>query len=147
MGRRRVGDLDRLLELYARWLENGEIGLAVGSASSLLARWMDAKGHMVFGGSGPCEAMPRDSVESRIHLAIYYLARESPLCADVLRLEIDAGWREVAQRYRAPTYRPRTSGQLEKALTLGVSLRTYKRRLAEARDFVATRLGINELTQ
>ncbi|MNF13808.1 hypothetical protein D3C80_2157790 [compost metagenome] len=61
----------------------------------------------------------------------------------MLRLEVDAGWREVALRYGAERYRPHGADQLAEALALGVSLRTYRRRLAEARDYLATRLKVS----
>jgi len=56
------------------------------------------------------------------------------LCADVLRLEFDAGWWQVCQRLGIKQYDPRNIGQLEKAHALGISWATYKRRLTKALD-------------
>ena len=55
MGRRRVGDFDQLLEAWARWLADTRCSLG-GGGGSLLARWMDAKGHLIFGGGGGSES-------------------------------------------------------------------------------------------
>ena len=69
------------------------------------------------------------------------MAVTAPLCADVLRLEYDAGWWRVAQRRGIQNYDPRSIGQFEKAEALGISFATYKRRLSEARATIEDQLG------
>ncbi len=136
-GRRRVGDFDSLLEAWARWLATP--GGLPGSPRSLLARWMDGKGHLVFGG-GP-GGMPLDAMEVRIEEAVREMGKANQLREDVLRLEYSAGWRVVVERRGMRGYDPRGLNQMQQALHLGIGLRTYKLRLAEARAHVADRLG------
>lgn len=136
-GRRRVGDFDSLLEAWARWLATP--GGLPGASCSLLARWMDGKGHLVFGG-GP-GGMPLDAMEVRIEEAVCEMGKANQLREDVLRLEYSAGWRVVVERRGMRGYDPRGLNQMQQALHLGIGLRTYKLRLAEARAHVADRLG------
>jgi hypothetical protein len=124
-------------ELWARWCESG------GTASagrSMLAKLIDNKGEIFFGGSGG-SSEPADSLEAAIESLVVAMAVTAPLCADVLRLEYDAGWWRVAQRRGIQNYDPRSIGQFEKADALGISFATYKRRLSEARDLIETQLG------
>lgn len=137
-GRRRAGRFDQLLEAWAGWLVASATG-AEGVPRSLLARWMDAKGHLVFGGGSG--GVPLDTVEARIEDAVRDMGRENPLREDVLRLEYAAGWWLVVVRRGLRGYDPCGLTQLQNALHLGVSLKTYKRRLAEARADVAKTLG------
>lgn len=140
MARRRLGRLDELLELWARWCERA-VDDFDAPRRSLLARWMDARGHLIFGGSsGP--SVPLDEIESRIALAVAELERSDPLAADVLRLEHDASWRAVVEARGIRGYSPLNARQLEKALALGVSLRTYRGRLAKAREHVAAHIKV-----
>lgn len=137
MARRRASRLDQQLEAWARWLAQPE-----GSAAprSLLARWMDAKGHLIFGGGAP-GAPVLDLLEARIELAVRALGQANPLAEDALRLEYAAGWRLVVARRGLRGYDPRGLTQLQQALHLGVSVRTYRLRLAEARAHVAEHIG------
>ena len=136
-GRRRVGDFDSLLEAWARWLD-APGGLPT-AGRSLLARWMDGKGHLVFG-AGP-GGMPIDAMEVHIEEAVREMGKANQLREDVLRLEYGAGWRVVVERRGMRGYHPRGLNQMQQALHLGIGLRTYKLRLAEARAHVADRLG------
>lgn len=138
MARRRVGDFDALMEQWARWLDSGS-AVQLGGGASLLARWMDSKGHMVFGGTAT-QGGPLCALEERIELAAIELGKVCALREDVLRLEYAAGWWRVAGRRGLKGYDPRGLGQLQNALRLGVSVRTYRLRLAEARAFMAQRL-------
>lgn len=136
-GRRRAGDFDSLLEQWARWLAVPD-SVRLGGGS-LLSRWMAAKGHLAFGGGGGFA--PVETMESRIEAIVQDLGLINPLCEDVLRLEYAAGWWMVVKRRSLSGYDPRGLKQLQQALHLGIGLRTYKQRLAEARAFVADRLG------
>jgi len=140
VGRRRVGDLDALLEGWARWLDAAVSGAVEGAPRSLLARWMDAKGHLIFSGGAPGSPV-LDTVEARIELAVRELGGSCQLAEDVLRLEYVAGWWRVVERRGLRGYDPRGLKQLQNAIHLGVSVRTYRLRLAEARAYVAERLG------
>ncbi|MOA70444.1 hypothetical protein D3C78_1993300 [compost metagenome] len=61
----------------------------------------------------------------------------------MLRLEYDAGACYVVWRRGIKDYGAAGIGQFEKAHALGVSLRTYRSRLAEARATIATLLGVS----
>ena len=97
----------------------------------MLAKLIDNKGEMFFGGGGG-STEPPDSVESRIEARVVAMAASAPLRADVLRMEFDAGWWEVCSRHGIKHYNPRGIGQFEKSQALRISLATYKRRLTEA---------------
>ncbi len=138
MGRRRRSDIDDLLEAWARWCHSG--GVVLGSGSSMLAKMIDNKGLMNFG-SGGGKSPVVDCIEARIEAIVMVMANQNQLRADVLRLEVGAGWMAVAKRRGFRGYDPMTMGQFEKANALGVSVRTYRRRLAAARDQLERELG------
>ncbi|MNM21441.1 hypothetical protein D3C81_318010 [compost metagenome] len=133
--------LNALLESWARWSEGGGAYVLGGGGKSLLARWMDTKGYIVFGGSAG-SASVNDEIEARINDLVTQLFAENELRADVLRLEYSAGWYVVTVRRSLRGYDPRGLDQLQKAYHLGISLRTYERRLAEAREFIKVGLGL-----
>lgn len=140
MARRRAGDFDALLDSWARWLCEPDRGIP-GGGQSLLARWMDARGQLVFSGGARSAPVPIAGIEETIELAVVEMGKATPLREDVLRLEYAAGWWRVAQRRGLVGYDPAGLTQLQNALHLGVSVRTYRQRLGEARTFVAERLG------
>jgi len=140
MARRKNNNrLDQALELWARWSWPESVGTAGGK--SMLAKLIDNKGEIFFGGSGPVSG-PVDGLESMIEAAVYSMFVAHPLRADVLRLEYGANWWSVVIRRNIASYEQEGIGQFEKAEALGVSLRTYRSRLAEARDTIQTLLGI-----
>lgn len=139
MARRKGNNrLDDALELWARWSwpESGGAG-----GKSMLAKLIDNKGELFFGGSGPSGG-PADGLESKIEAAVLGMFVENALRADVLRLEYGANWWAVAERRKIIGYEQDGIGQFEKADALGVSLRTYRSRLAEARATIEILLGI-----
>lgn len=131
--------LDQALELWARWSWPESVG--AGSGKSMLAKLIDNKGELFFGGSGPVSG-PVDDLESLIEAAVYSMFTANPLRADVLRLEYGANWWSVVIRRNIAGYEQEGIGQFEKAEALGVSLRTYRSRLAEARETIQMLLGI-----
>jgi hypothetical protein len=135
---RRHGNINELLEAWARWCHLG--GAVVGSGSSMLARMIDNQGLMNFGASGG-QSTGADSLEASIEATVLVMANSDQLKADVLRLEYGAGWHSVIKRRRIRGYDARNSGQDEKSKALGVSVRTYRRRLSEARALVMQMLG------
>lgn len=137
MVRRRRKQGAAAYELWAQWCDAGG---EVSAGRSMLAKLIDNKGEIFFGGSGG-SSVPADSLEAAIESLVVAMAVTAPLCADVLRLEYDAGWWRVAQRRGIKNYDPRCIGQYEKAEALGISLATYKRRLSEALDTIETQLG------
>jgi hypothetical protein len=142
MARRRVGALDELLESWARWCDSpSDVVSYGGSGGSMLARLIDTRGDLNFGGGGG-PAGPVDTIETNIEMAVVSLGAQNQLAADVLRLECVAGWWQVTSRRGIRGYDPRGLGQLQNALALGISVRTYRRRLAEAREYVAQRLKV-----
>lgn len=126
----RPGRLERQLDAWARWVVDGR---QERMPPSLLARWMDGKGHIVFGGG---TSLPADVLETVIEAAVVKMATTHPLRADVLRLEFGAGCYAVAERRGIKGYDPRNMSQTKHALALGMSVRTYRTRLAEAKTLV-----------
>ena len=107
----------------------------------MLAKLIDNKGELIFGGSGGASGGPADSLELLIEAAVMKMFLADPMRADVLRLECGAAWWQVAGRRGIKDYDPRGLGHFEKALALGISLRTYRRRLAEAKTIIETAVG------
>lgn len=131
MGRRSRSDIDELLEAWARWCHSGSV--VSSSGSSMLAKMIENKGFMTFSSGGGTSPLI-DSIEARIEAVVMVMANQNQLRADVLRLEYGAGWLSVAKRLGLCGYDPKYMGQFENATALGVSVRTYRRRLAAARD-------------
>lgn len=142
MARRVYGRLDRLLESWARWLSAGGIA-ELGVGATMLGRLIDSGGELNFGGGGGGSCEPRDTLEERVEILVYQMAKAAPLRADVLRLEYAAGYQRVAVARGWKHYTP-DQDQLSHALLLGVSLRTYRTRLAEARGEIAADFGYHE---
>ena len=71
------------------------------------------------------------------------MAAKSLEQADVLRLEYAAGLPQVFERRKIQDYDSSTASQLDRARALGLSWRTYKRRLAAAREMIIERLSAN----
>lgn len=124
-------------ELWARWCADGGV---ISAGRTMLAKLIDNKGEMFFGGSGG-SSEPVDSLEAAIESLVVSMAVTEPLRADVLRLEYDAGWWFVVHRRGIKNYDPQSIGQFEKADALGISFATYKRRLSEARATIENQLG------
>lgn len=133
--RRRSLALDRVLEGWARWnagFQDATSGL------SMLARWMDGRGHMVFGTSAVQD--DPSALEVLVETAVAGMFATDPLLADVLRLEYAAGYWNVCERRGIRGYDPRNTTHLKNALCLEVSLRTYRGRLAKAKAIIQTAL-------
>lgn len=129
----RPGRLERRLNDWARWVVSGG---QESAAPSLLARWMDGKGHIVFG-SGSTD--PADVIETIIEASVLRMFATDALGqlrADVLRLEFGAGSHQVATRRGIKGFDPRTNSQAKMAEAMGISYRTYRRRLAEAKKII-----------
>lgn len=139
MTRRERKQLDARLDLWSMWSESG---LAQSPGRTMLAKLIDNKGEIFFGGSAGSDGTAY-SVESDIEAAVVAMAAIDPLQADVLRLEYDAGWWEVCARRGISSYRPAGIGQFEKSAALGIGLATYKRRLSAALETVKTHLGVS----
>ncbi|MCE0923313.1 hypothetical protein LU673_25400 [Pseudomonas alloputida] len=137
MSSHRAADIDALLQAWAVWCD-GDSGL-LGAGTSMLAKLIEGKGQILFGGSGGASS-PRDSVEARIEAVVMRMAAKSADRADVLRMEYSAGWWGVCERRTIKGYDPRGTDQLKRSQAMAISLRTYKRRLSEARDEIKTEL-------
>lgn len=127
--------LDRCLYLWAVWCHAGKVARGPGAGESLLARMIDNQGLMVFGGSGGGSSIGSDDIERTIESAVGRLAKQNLDAADALRLEYGAGVMQVCAR-RKSWLDERTATQRERARVLGVSVRTYRRRLSEGRQAV-----------
>jgi hypothetical protein len=138
MGRRARTELDDLLEAWARWCVSGSLS---SGSRSLLARWMDSRGHVVFGSGGAdCVSALAFPIEERVEAVVVAMATDDLLMADVLRLEYNAAAHYVVQRRRIKGYDARYSTQVVKAHALGISVRTYRSRLAAARWIIERRV-------
>lgn len=138
MARRKSNNrLDKALELWAAWNMPDS---AQATGRTMLAKLIDNKGEIFFGGSGPAGG-PADSLESAIEALVLKMFAANSLRADVLRLEYDAAYWLVAERRQIVGYDWR-GRQFEKSQALGISLRTYRSRLAEARCIITEHLGI-----
>lgn len=132
--------LDKLLHSWAAWCAGGLGG--IGSGSSMLAQLIDKKGEIYFDGPSGSSG-PADGIELRIESVVMEMATKSLEQADVLRLEYAAGWWQVCERWKIQDYDPAESTQFDRARALGLSWRTYKRRLAAAREMIIERLSAN----
>lgn len=139
MARRDHKRLRPILERWAWWCLDGA---PVGPGRTMLAKLIENKGEIFFGGSGGSRE-PVDSIEAGIEAAVLTMALSDSLRADVLRLEFDAAWWRVCQRRGVDLeqYDPAVMGQFEKAHAIGISWATYKRRLTEALDIIEHHLG------
>lgn len=131
-----------VLESWSDWCHRGRIDGGVATGRTMLAKLIDNKGEIFFGGGGGGCVVPADDIECRVEGRVVAMvmatdAGDALLRADVLRLEFDAGAWDVCQRRGIRGLNAATATQYEKALALGISLRTYNRRLAEALDEIA----------
>ena len=114
-------NLDEILEMWARWLRNGCNQPRRGYAS-LIEMMMKTQCHFITGG-GP----PPDHLETSVETAVGLLGVKDELAAVVIRVE-----------YGALAYRgiEAHTSQMGRAHALGITLRTYERKLAKARQHV-----------
>ena len=140
MARRKVDTLDVALDLWARWSCADQ---SAPAGRSMLAKLIDNKGELFFGGGGG-GGPQAGGIECAIEAAVLSLFATDSLNADVLRMEYNAAWWLVAARREIEQYDPRGADQYNKAHALGISLRTYERRLKAARTFTETKLRLNK---
>lgn len=121
-------ELDTLMEMWARWVHLGGV---LPQSASLMEVMIANKGVMSFG-SGGKKGPVVDSVEARIEAALMKLAEKKPVIAKVVRVHYGA------QRLKgvAPD-----ADQTTIALAMSLSLRTYRRYLAQGRDHINHSLG------
>lgn len=130
-----------VLESWSDWCHRGRIDGGVTAGRSMLAKLIDNQGEIFFGGSRG-GVVPADGIECRVEGRVVAMvmatdAGDALLRADVLRLEFDAGAWDVCHRRGIRGLDAAAATQYDKALALGISLRTYRRRLAEALDEIA----------
>lgn len=118
--------LERRLELWARWIFNGKTESS--GFSSTLEMMMVTR--CEFSGDG---SVPSYDLEADVEAAVMSLRMTDGSAAKILEVEYGA-W--------VPKSLDGATKQLDKAHALGLSLRTYKRKLAKARKHVADYLGI-----
>lgn len=140
MARRKLDTLDVALDLWARW-SCADQSASVGR--SMLAKLIDNKGELFFGGGGG-SGPQTGGIECAIEAAVLSLFATDPLTADVLRMEYNAAWWLVAGRRGIEQYDPRGADQYNKAHAMGISLRTYERRLKAARTFIEPKLRLSK---
>jgi len=135
--RERMRAQDELLHKWANWTYGG-VGL-LGAGTSMLARLIDRKGENMFSGASGHSA-PQDGIEVLIEGYVAELAAVSIDRADALRLEFSAGWWNVCERRGVEDYDPADANQSDRAHALCMSLRSYERRLSEAKKHIYERL-------
>lgn len=118
--------LERRLELWARWIFNGKTESS--GFASMLEMMMVTRCQFSGGGGAP-----RYDLEADVEAAVISLRMTDGSAAKILEVEYGA-W--------VPKSLDGATKQLDKAHALGLSLRTYKRKLAKARKHVADYLGI-----
>ncbi|WP_372830543.1 hypothetical protein [Pontibacterium sp.] len=130
-------DLDDLLFAWGRWCEfGGEPTVNTASFQSKVMALEPGETITMGGGSGPSDPLGRDSVESMIEAAVMRLSEADIAAANVLRLQYQAGIRSLVKRGVIRSVSARMVEQMNqdaRARTLGVSLRTYRRKLQTAR--------------
>lgn len=120
--------LDTLMEMWARWVHLGGV---LPSSASLMEVMIANKGVMCFG-SGGKKSPVVDRVEAKIEAAIMELAQQKPIVAKVIRVQYGA----IRLRGMPPD-----ADQATIAHTMGLSLRTYRRYLAQGREHIERALG------
>lgn len=130
-------DLDDLLFAWGRWCEFGrEPTINTASFQSKVMALEPGEILMMGGGFGSSDPLERDSVESMIEAAVMRLSEVDIAAANVLRLQYLAGIHALVKR---GVIRPVSTRMVEqmnqdaRARTLGVSLRTYRRKLQAGR--------------
>lgn len=119
-----TASLNRFLELWARWVHTGH----VVKAKSILQKIMDGDS---FARSGGGSSPMIDCVELNIEAALMRLMVTNKNAVLVCRVEYGATF--------LPNL-PVDATREARALRMGMSLRTYNRRLKEARDHIETSL-------
>lgn len=118
--------LDPIMERWAIWCQDGGI---LPGYRSIMNEMINNHGVMVFGSGGGRD--PRvDCIEAEIEAIIAKLAQLDLKTVEVLRTQYNV--RNVRRLYDA--------NQSEKALFMGISLRTYTSRLKMGRDFILMNL-------
>lgn len=120
--------LEQRLELWARWIVGG-CNSRSGFASMLEMMMVT---RCQFSGGGE----PKDQIEMEVEAAVMSLTNCDEKAARILRIEYGA----IENGAWAPKSLDKAHTQMDKAHALGLSLRTYKRKLAKARLYVAERI-------
>ncbi|TOK32785.1 hypothetical protein CGI16_23115 [Vibrio parahaemolyticus] len=121
--------INELFEMWARWCLSGSDGAP--ASASLMQKLIENKGVMCFGSGKGAPVV--DCIEARIEAAVMKIAARDKVTAQVLRREY----------FSIEDNEPLT--QVRKAHSLGISLRTYERRLNKGRAFVLSDIGLKEI--
>ncbi|ELA7323131.1 hypothetical protein R7D97_25085 [Vibrio sp. Vb5031] len=113
-----MANWDEIFDQWARWVHQGAL---VPGGQSVLGKLIECQG--VFGGGGGGGPV-LDCIEADVEAAVLRLAAEDQAAATTFRMEYGA------------IGHTQDDTQLKRALRVGISLPTYKRRLKKARDHV-----------
>jgi len=119
--------VEKLFEMWARWCHSGSVLPASGA--SVLSKMIDNHGLMIFGSGGSTPNL--DCVESDIERALSRLYLTHPDTVKTVRFE-------YLGRFKDEDNLP--LNQVRKAASMGVSIRTFERRLAKGRAYVVKQL-------
>lgn len=123
--------LDALLESWARWVHAGSL---FHQGTSIIGLMMDNRGLMGSGNKNSGRALLGiDTKEAQIEALLMHLSNAKPECVEALRLEYGGIWIKRL---------PNPAKQADKAHALGISLRTYRYRIAETKTYLRKNLGI-----
>lgn len=120
-------ELEDLFECWARWVH---LGGTAQSGQSVLSKLIDSKGVVNYGSGGP-SGPPLHCVEADIEAAIMVFHSVNKEAVELFRLEYGAVKRAGFNA---------ENNQIDKAHSLGISVRTYKRRLSLVREHVKSTL-------
>lgn len=121
--------VNQLFEMWARWCVSGSVLPASGA--SILSKMIDNNGLLVFA-SGGAKSPNIDCIESDVERALSALYLKDPLTVKVVRYEYLGQFKNEDNV---------SLNQVRKAASLGMSIRTYERRLAKGRKYVLEKIS------
>lgn len=135
----KVHDLDVVLNNWAIWCSKGGV---ISQQKSIMQTIAESNGFVIRVPVGA--RSPNDTIESCVESAVSLLTQSGSIAAlqaDVLRIEYAAGWWNVSKRRNLKGFKPFNVTQTDCAFVLGISIRTYRRYLKAAREFVIEQLA------
>lgn len=122
-------EIEKLFDDWARYETHGN-GFSGAAGKSIFERLEEGMGQLLPSGSGG--GFEIDTKESRLSGAVSRLALNKRLLADILRLEYGV----ITRKGSHPT-----DTQMARADAIGLTLRTYSRKLSAARKWVLIDAG------
>ncbi len=121
--------LNAQLESWARWVHRGGV---IRPQTSMLGQLIDNKGVMNYS-SGGSKPLDTESIEADIEAALMRYAVNHPNAVIVLRVDFGVIRHPALSALAKPA---------EKALAMGISLRTYQKYLSKVKAYLTTELRL-----